>query len=167
MDTVLSIPELVRSIVSQGPEGVMILFSNRKTLEQESCAALYREWAKKGCPDYHVCLSGIGGIETTFCVGRFLVSAAYEFLFSVEQPLIKICSRLDTYINLHENRNGSLFLTFDSGDIKIRMFTLPPDNVRAIISYSGWQKIDDSVTITKEQAKPLLHKILKTTGTYV
>ena len=164
MDTVLRIPELVRSIVSQGSEGVMILFSNRKTLEQESCAAMYREWASKGCPDDHVCLPGIGGPESTFCVGRFLVSSAHEFLFYIEKTITEICTRLDTYINLHEERFGRLFLIFESRDTKIRMFTRLADEYVLIISYAGWQKKDDSVIITKEQAKSLLHKILKTTG---
>jgi len=167
MDTVLSIPELVRGIVSHDSKGVIIFFSNRKTLQQEPCAAAYRTWAERGCPSKHTCLPGIGGPESTFCVGRFLVSVGQEYLFSVEETLVQICSRLDTYINLHDDAFGTLHLTFTSGGIKIRIVTLAPHHFRAIISYSGWQKIDDSIILTKENTKSLLHKIMKSTGNVI
>ena len=153
--------------MSQGSKGVMIFFSNRKTLEQEPCAAVYRTWARRGCPSEHTCLPGIGGIESTFCVGRFLVSAGHKYLFYVEKTLVQICTRLDTYINLHNDDFGTLHLTFESADTKIHIFTLAPDNFKAIISYSGWQKINDFITLTKENTKLLLHKIMKTTGNVI
>lgn len=164
MDTVLNIPEVVRGIVSHSSNSVMIFFSNRVTLEQEPCTTEYRTWAKRGCPDEHTCLSGIGGVESTFCVGRFLLTVGHEYLFYVEKSLAQLCSRLDTCINLHNDEFGTLHLTIDSGVTKIRMFTLAPDRFKAIISYSGWQRIENSITLTKNKTKSLLHKIMKTTG---
>tara|TARA_B110000285_G_C14945082_1_gene523928 strand:+ start:320 stop:931 length:612 start_codon:yes stop_codon:yes gene_type:complete len=164
MDTVLHIPELVRDIVSHGSTSVMIFFANKKTLEQESCAAVYRTWAREGCPSGHVCLPGIGGIESMFCVGRFIVTVGHEYLFYVEKTRAQICSRLKTYITMHKDELGTLHMTFDSGGTKVRLFSLATDHFKAVISYSGWQKIEDSVIITKEKTISLVQEIVKTTG---
>jgi hypothetical protein len=142
----------------------MIFFANKKTLEQEPCGAVYRTWAREGCQRGHVCLSGIGGIESTFCVGRFIVTAGHEYLFYIEKTRAQICSRLKTYITMHKDELGTLHMTFESGGTKVRLFSLATDHFKAVISYSGWQKIEDSVTITKENTISLVQEIIKTTG---
>ena len=164
MDTVLHIPELVRDIVSHGSNGVMIFFINKKTVEQEPCAAAYRTWAREGCPSEHACLPGIGGLESTFCVGRFLVSIGHEYLFNVEKSRVQICSRVKTLITMHKDKFGTLHMTFDSGGNKVRLFSLAPNYFKAVISYSGWQKIEDSAILTKEKTISLVQELLKSTG---
>lgn len=164
MDTVLYIPELVRHIVSHGSSSVMIFFANKKTLEQEPCASAYRNWAREGCPREHACLAGIGGIESEFCVGRFLVTAGHEYLFYVEKAQAQICSRLKKFITSHRDEIGTLHMTFDSGDTKVRIFSLAPDHFKAVVSYAGWQKIEDSVVITKEKTISFVQELIKTIG---
>ena len=164
METIWDIPEIVRYIVSHGSSGVMVIFSTRKTLEQEPCAAEYRTWARTGCPAQHRCLAGIGGLESTFCVGRFVVTIGHEYLFHVEKPLAFLCSHMDRYINFHNDDIGTLHITIDSGDTRIRLFTSPPGYFKLVVSYSGWQKLDDSMFISKERTKLFVHELLKTTG---
>lgn len=164
MDTVLYIPELVRDIVSHGSSSVMIFFANKKTLEQEPCASAYRTWAREGCPREHACLPGIGGIESTFCVGRFLVTVGHEYLFYVEKTRAQICSRLKTFITTHKDEFGTLHMTFDSGGTKVRIFSLAPDHFKVVVSYSGWQKIEDSAVITKEKTISFVQELIKITG---
>lgn len=164
MEMVLHIPELMRDIVSQGSMSVMIFFANKKTIEQEPCATVYRTWAKAGCPSEHACLPGIGGLESTFCVGRFTVTVGHEYLFDVETTRAQICSRLKTYIIMHKDEFGILHMTFDSGGTKVRLFSLAPDHFKAVISYSGWQKIEDSAILTKENTILLVQNIIQTTG---
>lgn len=164
MDRVWYIPELVREIVSHGSSSVMIFFSNKKMLEQESCASVYRTWAREGCAREHACLPGIGGIESQFCVGRFLVTAGHEYLFYVEKTQAQICSRLKTFITTHRDEIGTLHMTFDSGDTKVCIFSLAPDHFKAVVSYAGWQKLEDSVVITKERTISFVQELIKTIG---
>ena len=164
MDTVLYIPELVRHIVSHGSSSVAIFFANKKTFEQEPCASAYRTWARGGCPREHACLAGIGGIESEFCVGRFLVTAGHEYLFYVEKNQAQICSRLKKFITSHRDEIGTLYMTFDSGDTKVRVFSLAPAHFKAVVSYAGWQKIEDSVVITKEKTISFVQELIKTIG---
>lgn len=164
METVLNIPELVRDIVSHSSMGVMLLFTNRNILEQEPCAVVYRTWAETGCPTEHTCLPGIGGVESTFCVGRFKVTIGHKYLFYVEKSLLQICSQLDSYINLHNDDYGILQMTFHSGGTRIHIFTLAPNQFKVVLSYSGWQKIEDYFILTKEKTKSLVYQIMKTTG---
>jgi len=164
MDTVLYIPELVRDIVSHGSSSVMIFFANKKTLEQEPCASAYRAWARGGCPREHACLPGIGGIESKFCVGRFFVTVGHEYLFHVEKTRAQICSKLKTFITTHRDEIGTLHMTFDSGGTKVRIFSLAPDHFKVVVSYAGWQKIEDSAVITKEKTISFMQELIKTTG---
>lgn len=164
MDTVLYIPELVRDIVSHSSSSVMIFFANKKTLEQEPCASAYRTWVREGCPREHACLPGIGGIESKFCVGRFLVTAGHEYLFYVEKTQAQICSRLKSFITTHRDEIGTLHMTFDSGDTKVRIFNLAPDHFKVVVSCAGWQKIEDSVIITKEKTISFVQELIKRTG---
>lgn len=167
MDTVLNVPELLRSIVSHGSQSVMILFSARRIYQQEPCAAHYHEWSIKGCPSTHMCLSGVGGSESTFCIGRFLVSSGHMYLFSVEKPLVEVTLQIDNIISFYDVTLGCLFLTFDSGYIKIRIFAMEQEHFRVIISHSGWQKKDDSFIFTKDDVKKLTRTVLRTTGTLI
>jgi len=142
----------------------MIFFTNKNTLEQEPCASAYRTWARAGCPREHACLPGIGGIESKFCVGQFLVNVGHEYLFYVENTRAQICSRLKTFITTHRDEIGTLHMTFDSGGTKIRIFSLAPYHFKAVVSYAGWQRIEDSAVITKEKTISFVQELIKTTG---
>jgi hypothetical protein len=92
------------------------------------------------------------------------MTVGHEHLFYVEKTLAQIYSRLDTYIIMHKDEFGTLHITFDSGGNKLRLFSLAPGHFKASISYSGWQKIEDSAILTKENTNSLVKKIMKTTG---
>ena len=88
----------------------------------------------------------------------------YKDNFYVEKTQAQICSRLKKLITSHKDEIGTLHMTFDSGDTKVRIFSLAPDHFKAVISYAGWQKIEDSVVITKGKTISFVQELIKTIG---